>query len=243
MSNKDYLDNDLIQRRDSVQEVRMGPAELAQPSAPPHSEAVPVQDLNLTPLLQRKEEINGKVASKMDELERLRSRQQALENEKTSLEKLRANQEKYEAGKREMIDRLEQSLVTLDRAEIAATRRLELLTETEKQCKDLLAGIRGIDEDAWPADSNGYREELTRALALMDSTRKEYNKALARVDVLQDKTSDGSNGRTSLADSIFSMAGTPKFTIAHYIKIGFAVSLPVALMLAVLIGVLLYKLS
>jgi septal ring factor EnvC (AmiA/AmiB activator) len=243
MSNKDYFDDDLIQRRDAVKEVKMGPAsEAAAAPATPRSEPVPVEELNLTPLTQRKEEINSQVATKLDELERLRARQEALEREKSSLEHLRASQEKYETGKREMIDHLEQSLVALERQEVLVNQRLELLAETEKHFKELLAGVRGFTEEQWPTDSNGYREELTKALAIVDNARKEYNKALARVDVLGENRGAGLEGKPLLYDEMLGQSVRQR-SFGEWLKIGFAVSLPVAVVLAALIAVLLIKFS
>ena len=241
MSNKDFFDDDLIQRRDAVPEVKMGPVhEAGSAGAPPRSEPIPVEDLNLTPLTQRKEEINSQVAGKMDELERLRSRQEALEREKHSLEQLRASQEKYETGKREMIDRLEQSLVSLERDEILVNQRLELLAETEKRFKDLLAAMRGFNEEQWPSESVGYREELSKSLAIMDNARKEYNKALARVDVLRDVRNGGAEGKPLMYDEMTGRSARER-GFADWLKLGFAVSLPVTVVLAVLIAVLILK--
>ncbi len=238
MSNKDYFDDDLIRRRDAVKEVNMDPASAAGGGAePPRSGPIPVEELNLTPLAQRKEEFNSQVAGKLDELERLRARQEALEREKTSLEQLRAAQEKHETGKREMIDRLEQSLVSLEREEILIQQRLELVAETEKRFKELLNGMRGFNEDQWPADSDGYREALTKALASVDSARKEYNKALARVDVLREGPKAGPEGAPLLYGGDLNRAAS-EHSFAEWLKIGFAVSLPVTLALAVLIGLL-----
>jgi len=242
MSNKDYFDDDLIQRRDAVKEVKMGPGNEAENSvASPRSEPIPVEDLNLTPLTQRKEEINGQVASKMDELGRLRSRQEALEREKVSLEQLRSSQEKYETGKREMIDHLEQSLVSLEREEVLINQRLELVSETEKHFKELLTGMRGFTEEQWPSDSTGYREELSKALAIVDNARKEYNKALARVDVLREGRNEGLEGKPLLYGDMLGQS-VPERSFADWLKVGFAVSLPVTVVLAVLIGVLIAKL-
>ena len=66
MSNTDFIDDDLIQRRDAVKEVNMGPAHKGSAvSDMPRSEPVPTGDLNLTPLTRRNEEINSQVATKL----------------------------------------------------------------------------------------------------------------------------------------------------------------------------------
>ncbi len=241
MSNKDYFDDDLIQRRDAVPEVKIGPARETDSAGPaPRSEPIPVEDLNLTPLTQRKEQLNSQVAGKLDELERLRSRQEALEREKHSLEQLRSSQERYETGKREMIDRLEQSLVSLERDEVLVNQRLELLAETEKRFKELLAAVRGFKEEQWPEESAGYHEELAKALAVMDNARKEYNKALARVDVLREVRNGGAEGKPLLYAEMTGRSSRERGFV-DWLKIGLAVSLPVVLALAALIAVVMLK--
>lgn len=242
MSNKDFFDDDLIQRRDAVKEVKMGPGhETTDAAEVPTSGPVPIQELNLTPLTQHKEEINSQVATKLDELERLRSRQEALEHEKSSLEHLRAAQEKYEKGKREMIDHLEQSLVSLEHEEVLLSQRMELLSETEKRFKTLLDEMRGFNEVQWPSDSTGYRENLTQSLAVVENSRKEYNKALARVDILRENRNGMPEGQTLLYDNMAKMS-MPQRSFGDWMKLGFAVSWPVTLALAVLIGVLIVRL-
>ncbi|MFN2352358.1 MAG: hypothetical protein ABR497_10475, partial [Kiritimatiellia bacterium] len=92
MSRTDFIDDDLIQRRHSVQQVKLGPADDVTDGRAADmlkGGAVPVQELNLTPLTRKREEINGQVASRLDELERLKARQDALERERNALESLR----------------------------------------------------------------------------------------------------------------------------------------------------------
>ncbi len=242
MSNTDFIDDDLIQRREAVREVTIGPGGRAADAPPdlPRAEAVPTGDLNLTPLARRKEEINSQVASKMDELERLRAKQEGLEREKSHLEHLRSNQEKYEAGKREMLDHLEKSLVALERETIALNQRLALVTETESRFKAMASEIRDIREDAWPADSAALRDALSKALVIIDSTRKEYNKACARIEALQESQPAG--GVRPMMPAEAAESGSAPRRFADCVKMGFAFSLPVVIVLIVLIGVLVARL-
>lgn len=242
MGKTDFIDDDLIQRRDAVREVTMGLGRDAVPvSEIPKSEPVPVQELNLTPLTKRKEEINSQMATKLDELERLRSRQEALEREKNSLEQLRNNQEKYEAGKREMVDHLEKSLVAMEREDVSLNERLALVTDTAKRFKSMLKELREFNEAQWPADSAGLRDELNKTLAVIDNIRKEYNRSCARLEAAKEAKSQDSSANQYMLEE----AGTPlrqQRSFRDWLKIGVAVSLPVIIMLAALIAVLLVKL-
>ena len=241
MSNTDFIDDDLIQRRDAVKAVDMGPAHKgALTSDLPRSEPVPTGDLNLTPLTRRNEEINSQVATKLDELERLRAKQEALEREKNSLENLRNNQEKYEAGKREMIDHLEKSLIALEREEIGLNQRLELLAETERRFKEMLNDMRGFNEEQWATDTAGLREELGKALVIIDNTRKEYNKAYARIEAMRESNNIGVIVNPAVQDASAGPIRYPR-CFADWFKVGLAFSLPLVIVLVILIGVLVAK--
>lgn len=242
MGRTDFIDDDLIQRRDAVKEVKMGLGRdpVAVPEIP-KSEPVPVQELNLTPLTKRKEEINSQMATKLDELERLRARQEALEREKSTLEQLRNNQEKYEAGKREMIDHLEKSLVAMEREDVILNQRLALVTDTAKRFKGMLDEVREFNEAQWPADSAGLRDELNKTLAVIDNIRKEYNRSCARLEAAREVKGQEASANQYMLEEAGSTR-RPQRGFGEWFKIGIAVSLPVIIVLAVLIGVLLVKL-
>lgn len=238
MGNTDFIDEDLIQPRDRVKEVNVGPArEVAPASEPPKAAQSP--ELNLTPLAQRKEEINSQMASKLDELERLRARQEALEKEKSSLENLRANQEKYEAGKREMVDHLEKSLISMEREDVALNQRLALLTDTSRRFKDMLKELREFREDQWPTDSAGLRDELNRTLTVIDNIRKEYNRSCARLEAIKESKSQEVVSQMVLdeADAL----ARQKRSFWDWFKIGLAASLPLILVVLALIAVIMTR--
>ena len=240
MGNTDFIDDDLIQRRDKVKEVRMGPGRDASPvSEMPKSAPMPVEELNLTPLAKRKEEINTQMATKLDELERLRSRQDALEKEKSALENLRNNQDKYEAGKREMLDHLEKSLISMEREDVVLNQRMALLTDTAKGFKGMLKELRGFSEEQWPADSAGLRDELNRTLTIIDNIRKEYNRSCARLEAARETKSEALANQLLMDES--DILARQQRGFGDWLKIGFAASLPLMIMLAVLLAVLLTK--
>lgn len=242
MGNTDFIDDDLIQRRDKVKEVRMGPGRDVAPLGEiPKSEPVPVEELNLTPLAKRKEEINSQVATRLDELERLRSRQEALEKEKSALEHLRNSQEKYEAGKREMIEHLEKSLVSMEREDIVLNQRLALLTDTAKHFKEMLKELREFSEEQWPADSVSLRDELNRTLTVIDNIRKDYNRSCARLEAAKEVRNQEALANQLLLDES-GAAARRQYGFGDWFKIGIAVSLPLIVMLVVLIVVLVMRL-
>lgn len=231
MSTTDFVDEDLVQRREPVKE----------PARPPA-----VNPGESGRMARKKEDVTGQVAVAMDELERLRGRQEALEREKNLLESLRANQEKYEVGKREMIERLEQSMVTLDREEMQINQRLALLGDTSKRFRDMLAEIRGINEDAWPTDTVTFREELAKTLVMIEDMRKEYAKSLARIEALRDTqaaTAAKEPARRGIFDDLSGNINDIDHGFVFWVKIGLGLSLPLVITLLVLVAALFFKFS
>ena len=181
------------------------------------------------------------MATKLDELERLRSRQNALEQEKSALEHLRNSQEKYETGKREMIDHLEKSLVSMEREDVVLNQRLALLTDTAKHFKEMLKELREFSEEQWPADSASLRDELNRTLAVIDNIRKDYNRSCARLEAAKETRNQEALANQLLMDESGASARR-QYSFGDWLKIGFAVSLPLIVMLVVLLVVLVMKL-
>ena len=135
MANTDFFDDDLVKQRDAAKRIKLGPGDepVGTLGSMPSSDEVPVRpvsDFNLTRMAKHKQDMDEQVVTAMQELERLRARQENLEKEKRELEEIRRKQEEYERGKREMVERFNQSLLTLEKDELQATRLAELLGAT-----------------------------------------------------------------------------------------------------------------
>ncbi len=243
----DFYDDDLdVRRRSAAPEIRMGPGgEKAPPlSEPGASSDIPlrgVSDLNLTTMARHREKVDDQVATAMKELEKLRQRQQDLEKKKSDLEDLRRRQSDFERGKREMLEHLGQSLVVLEKEQLRAEQKAGLLGEARKQFKIRLEEVHGLNEESWEEAS--FRENLTRALAVIDEARTEYNKTMARIDMLSN--ADSSAGRSDRQPVIFEesrhLHGEEK-GFADWIKIGLAFSLPL-IIIAVLLALFFYLMN
>ncbi|MDP2990455.1 MAG: hypothetical protein Q8O57_07815, partial [Kiritimatiellota bacterium] len=140
-----------------------------------------------------------------------------------------------------MIDHLEKSLIALEREEIGLNQRLELLAETERRFKEMLNDMRGFNEEQWATDTEGLREELSKALVIIDNTRKEYNKAYARIEAMRESHNIGVIAKPAMQDESAGLARYPR-GFGDWVKVGLAFSLPLVIVLIVLIGVLIAKL-
>jgi hypothetical protein len=242
MANTDFIDDDLVKQRDAVKRFKFDPAvEPMGAVGDIHSSDEvpirPVSDFNLTRMAKHKQDVDEHVVTAMQELERLRARQENLEKEKRDLEEIRRKQEEYERGKREMVERFDQSLLTMEKDELQASRLAELMGATRKRFKALLADIQGLNEEVWPEER--FRDELNKALTVIEDARMEYNKAMTRIDTL------GGAGKTSGIEHppvIFEegrFGSETEKTFGHWLKVGFAVSLPLIVVIVAVTALIL----
>ena len=184
-------------------------------------------------LTRQKEQITNKVADTAEEIERLKMRQDELEHEKTSLEELNRKQDEYARSKKNIIENLSRNIILMEKDEVLATRMVELLSASRSRFKDILAEIRDVQEESWSEDS--FEEELDKALALIESARMEYSKAIAKVDA--ESWQKGSAGQAQL--STLEEAGRGSIAnkgFLFWLKVGVAVSLPMAFFILLLIA-------
>jgi DNA repair exonuclease SbcCD ATPase subunit len=129
-----------------------------------------------------KKELDENVDHAREQLLELRRKQEELERQKTELEELRRKQDEYERGKAEMTENITHALVVLEREGFEAQRRAALIEQTSKTLKNYLDEIAAIRDDTWTSTTVGA--ELTKALALIENTRMEYNRARTKLDCL-----------------------------------------------------------
>ena len=239
MANTDFFDDDLVKQRDSARRLKLGPSDdsigtVGDGASSDEVPVRPVSDFNLTRMAKHKLEVDDHVATAVHELERLRKRQEDLEREKKELEELRRKQEEYERGKREMVERFSQSLVTLEKDELQAERLSELLGATRKRFKTLLGDIQSLSEESWPEAQ--VREELSKALVVLDDARMEYNKSMSKIDAIGGAGKKAAPGEHQpvIFEEGGSMLHHEDQGFTYWLKVGFAVTLPLIGVIVVL---------
>ena len=247
MSNRDFFDDDLIRAQEAERRAKLAVDDVTKVGSEDDAAAgVPVKsvsDFTLTRMTKHKQELDHKVAGAMEELEKLRKRQEDLERTRKDLEDLRKKQEDYQRGKQEMMDRLNQSLVTIEKEEIQASRLAELLNATRKRFKAMLGDLQTINEESWPED--GIRDELNKAAALVDDVRMEYNKSVSKIDAVSGEAQPQPGAGAAHPAVIFEegrrVAEEPEKDFGYWLKVGFAVTLPLVIALLVLAAVLIWR--
>jgi chromosome segregation ATPase len=138
--------------------------------------------LTVVELPPHREEVDSKLEQARDHLLALRRQQEELERQKTELEELRRRQEEYSRGRAEITDKLARGLVALERQQIESQRLTELCESTIIAFREYTEQIEQINDEDW--NSANVRDELSKALATLESARLEYNRAHARLDCL-----------------------------------------------------------
>ncbi len=180
---------------------------------------------------RQKEQLTNQVADTAEEIERLRMRQDELEHEKTSLEELNRKQDEYERSKKDIIENLARNIILMEKDEVLANRMVELLSASRARFKDVLSEIRDIREENW--SESVFEEELDKALALIESARMEYSKAIAKIDAESWQKGAGQAPLATLEDAGRSALANKGFLF--WVKIGVAVSLPIITVFLLLI--------
>ena len=247
MSNRDFFDDDLHRAEEAELRGKLAANDVTRVNDEGAvGEGVVVKsvsDFTLTRMTKHKQELDLRVAGATEELEKLRQRQGDLDRQRKDLEDLRKKQDDYAHGKREMIDRLTQSLVTIEKEEIAANRLAELLSATRKRFKAMLGDLQAIDEEVWPED--GFRTELNKASSLVDDVRLEYNKSVAKIDAVS-TTAPAAGGAPGAHPAVIFEEGRrheeePEKNFAYWLKVGAAVTLPLLIVLLALMGVIIWR--
>ncbi|HMP75551.1 MAG TPA: hypothetical protein PKE12_04565 [Kiritimatiellia bacterium] len=237
MSGTDFFDDDLVRQRDSAKRIKMGPGDepvesMGDPMEGSDVPVRPVSDFNLTRMARHRKEVDTQSANAAQELERLRKRQEQLEQEKRELEDIRKRQDEYERGKREITEQLKRSLVSLERREVEAQRMVELVAATRGRFKELLAVVEQLQEEGWPEDR--IRDELARSLGVLEQARLEYSKGMAKLDAAKPEAPSVAAGQPAILFDEREPGADEDRTFSYWLKVGFAVSLPLTVAIVVL---------
>jgi hypothetical protein len=236
----DFFDEDLVREREAALKIKLdgdgggAPRDGFIPSSRDFPNR-PVSDLSLTHLARHKQEVTEQMVDKTQELDRLRARQEELEKERRTLEEMRKKQEAFDTGRRELKNRLSESLVRMEKDQLQTERLTQLLDETRRMFRDRLEEVATLTEEQW-GDEN-LLDELNKALVLLENVRADYNKAMAKIEAIHPQ---GSSSSTASARPLtfeegpgLSLDATPGF--AYWLRAGLAFTLPLMALLAVLV--------
>lgn len=185
------------------------------------------------PRAPSREEVDTKVTELQNKLADLKRVQGELERERSSLEETRRRQLEFTNGREEMVRHLTRGISLLEQAEFSARQQAEQMSKTLVDLREALVRIQSVQELTWTRES--FSAELTRALAVIESARMEWNSAQLKFTVLNGVQEDRPAGDPARSGPFGSMAGQQGFW--EQCRLGLALTWPVAA--AVLLGILL----
>ena len=233
----DFFDDDLVREREAALKIKLDGEKAGAPRDGniPSSRDLPnrpVSDLTLTHLARHKQEVTDQMVDKAQELDRLRARQEELEKERRLLEEMRQKQESFDAGRRELKERLGESLVRMQKDQLNAERLSQLLDETRRAFRARLDEVAALNEEDW--DEAHLLEELNQALALLEDVRADYNKALAKIEAVHPQAASAAAAKPLVFAGASGIETGGGRGFGYWFRAGLAFTLPMMLVLAAL---------
>lgn len=175
---------------------------------------------------KQREKLTENMVGTSEEIERLRLRQEELEKQRRELEELASKQSEYDRSKKEIVDKLQKSIIWIEKEEKQAQRMVEIFGETRTRFRNILNTLTAINESEWP--EGAFDVELNKALVTVDMANTDCNKALARIEAASWHKESGGSERGNVLDAIGHGAGQDRGFL-QWMKIGLALSLPLIL--------------
>ncbi len=185
-----------------------------------------------------KQDRASRLAEAAEELERLRLMQSDLERERMDLEEVDRRQDTYQRSKREILNKLERALPLLTNQREECVKMEEAIGATLAGYREMIAELMKLTESDWKDDQ--FSDELEKAFGILEEAESVYARGVARVNAAwpefpaaKHSTRPSQEGRVRMPDML--LGG-----FLPWVKVGFAVTLPLVLILIVLCFVLLY---
>jgi len=126
-------------------------------------------------------------------------------------------------------------VVSLQKLEDHAARQVEMYSAARTRFAEVLDEIQRINDADWSDDT--FRDELNKAVVTIDTARKEFVKIQAAVETVGGPVTlfDPDRPRSHSGDG----EDETSRTFGQWVKIGFAVSLPLIVALAIVVAALL----
>ncbi len=198
------------------------------------SGSAPLPGPGSEPRAPTREEVDSKVAEAQQKLAELRRAQEQLERERAVLEETRRRQAEFQTGRVEMVRSLTRGLGLLEEAEFAARRDAEQMAKALVDLRDALAKVQAINEETWTREN--FNLELTRALTTLENARMEWNASRLKLPVLAGEAQSASPEAPAARNAPRTLLET--YTFSDLCRLGFAITWPLAVVVAITLVVL-----
>lgn len=184
--------------------------------------------------------VDQKVKAAQEQLLQLRMQQEEIERQKQHLEALRIKQERFVAGKRDLLDKLGRSNNHVERELYDAQKRVEELSVTHEEFLRHLDILKSLQPEKWHRAQ--VNEELDSALNAIDDAENDFAKGIRRLQAMGPPES-ASGAPISPEDSdahVLSPFLSNSDDMMTWMRRGLAFSLP--MMATILVAIVLIRL-
>jgi DNA repair exonuclease SbcCD ATPase subunit len=191
------------------------------------------------------DDVDHKVKAAQEQLLQLRMQQEEIERQKHQLETLRVKQERFVAGKRDLLEKLGRSVSHVERELYDTQKRVEELSLTQDDFRRHLDILKSLQPEKWHRSQ--VDEELDQALAAIQDAEADYSKGTRRLESLRSvevvpvtsvMNHQMGSSEESISDQTMTLS-SPTREMMIWMRRGFAFTLP--LIGAMLVGLLLVK--
>ena len=183
------------------------------------------------------ERIDSQVQKAQEQLLNLRRQQELIEKQKRELEELSRRQEELEQGRSDMIEKMSRALVIIERQSTEAQKRVEQLQAMGGSFSSHLQALESINAKGWA--SADLPRELNRALGMVDHARSEYNQQKGRLATEAENGAETGSVASNTYEDLF--GGESDHNFLHWLKMGFAFTLPVVIVLLIVACILCWR--
>ena len=184
-----------------------------------------------------REEVDARVAEAQKKLADLKRTQEELERERASLEETRRRQLEFQTGRQEMVQSLTRGVGLLEEAEFSARRDAEQMAKNLAGLREALDKVQSVHEETWNQENFGV--ELTRALTAVENARMEWNAARLKFPVLSAPAAAPEQQQGARPPAVMAPADLASHSFGELCRFGFALTWPLALVVALGFGALL----
>lgn len=185
--------------------------------------------------------VDSKVKAAQDQLTELRRQQEEIERQKQHLENLRVKQERFVAGKRDLLEKISRANDHVEDELDDTQKRADELRITHEEFSRHLEILKNLLPEKWHRTQ--VDEELDSALAAIEDAENGFAKGVRRLHMMAPPENAAYTGPASLEDSgALGLAAGPDGAddLATWLKRGFAFTLP--LMATLLVAIVLVRL-
>jgi hypothetical protein len=186
------------------------------------------------------ENVDSKVKAAQEQLLELRRQQEEIERQKQHLEALRVKQERFVAGKRDLVEKISRSASLVERELYDAQKRVEEFALTHDEFRRHLEILKSLQPEKWHRSQ--VSEELDAALSAIEDAESDYAKGIRRLHAMgpQEGSATGTNSQDEGDVQTMPAFLASTDDLKTWLRRGFAFTLP--LMGTVIVAIVLIRL-